>query len=396
MRRSIAVPQAPGVCAFYSVCGADWRSERCLLPSSARSCERIPVSGKIQATWKIVVALACVTVMAAAATGWRVHENRVAAEKLVEAAQVARAGAEQGRVEAEVALGSLYYHGQGVPQDYGEALRWFEKSADQNDPSGQYHVGVMYYYGNAVTQDYREAVRLFREAADHDYPTAQDQLGTMFANGIGLQQDFGEAFRWYRKAAELGYARGEEHLGTLFYCGHGVRQDYAEADAWYRRAADQGDPAAEYDLGAMYHYGQGVPQSLAEARGWLRKAAAQGDGKALSAITFGFLTPEKIALRMEFALGLAFALNLLSLRTFREKVATGTGALILFSAGYGWYGCTHSKILLPIYGVDGFTAFYWLLQAGVIAAIIYIVQLGKAEGSPTSAADGPEQSRLAA
>ncbi len=343
--------------------------------------------------------VAGVAIIAAASIGWRVHINSVASEKLAEAARVTRAGAEQGLAEAQVALGSLYCHGQGVPLDCREALRWFQKSSDQGDPSGRYHVGVMYYYGPAVPQDYGEAIRLFREAADHGYSTAQDQLGTMFANGIGLPQDYAAAFAWYRKSAELGYARGQEHFGTMYYRGHGVKQDYVEAASWYRKAADQGDPAAEYDLGAMYHYGQGVPQSLTEARGWLRTAAVQDNDDALSAITFGLATPEKIVLRMEFALGLVLVLSFIGHRTFRKKVTTATGVFILFSAGYDWYGCAHRSTLLPIYGLDAFTALFWLLALGVLASIVYIVRLGKkspAEGRPDDSLARPGQSRLAA
>ena len=325
--------------------------------------------------------------------GWRVHQNRAAINKLAETAQVARVRAEQGDADAEVTLGSLYYHGQGVPQDYREALRWFQKSADQDYASGQYHVGVMHYYGNAVPQDYREAIRLYRQAADQDYPTAQDQLGTMYAHGIGLPQDYVEAFSWYRKAADLGYARGEEHLGTMYYFGHGTTQDYIEAAFWYRKAADQGNPGAQYDLAAMCHFGQGVQPSSVETRRWLRKAAVQGDEKALRAITFGLSTPAKIALRTKLALGIVFGLSFLRLRTFRQKVTTAAGALILFSVGYDWYGYTHSRILNPIYGVDVFSAFYWLLQAAAIASMVYIVRLGKepgAEGSLDNSQDGRE------
>lgn len=328
--------------------------------------------------------LACVALFAV--IGWQIHSNRTAAERLAEAVQATRTSAEQGDPDAEVDLGSRYVHADGVPQDYGEALRWFRKSADQGSASGQYHVGVMYYYGRAVPQDYGEAIRLFRTAAAENYATAQDQLGTMLANGIALPRNEYEAFSWYRKSASLGYARGEEHLGTMYYYGRGVTQDYAQAVLWYRKAADQGDPTAEYDLGAMYHDGQSVPRNLAEARRWLRKTAAHGNEDALRAITLGRSTPAQIALRIQFVLGLLLALNFVSfnspapwkdLRTYRQKVTSAAGGLILFSAGYDWYGYTHSRILLPVYGLDAFTAFYWLLSVAVIASIVYIVRLGK-------------------
>ena len=39
--------------------------------------------------------------------------------------------AEQGNAEAQNNLGLMYHIGQGVRQDYAEALRWFRQAADQ-------------------------------------------------------------------------------------------------------------------------------------------------------------------------------------------------------------------------------------------------------------------------
>lgn len=38
-----------------------------------------------------------------------------------------------GLVDAQFNLGLMYYKGQGVPQDYEEALRWFKEAAEQGD-----------------------------------------------------------------------------------------------------------------------------------------------------------------------------------------------------------------------------------------------------------------------
>jgi TPR repeat protein len=39
--------------------------------------------------------------------------------------------AEQGDANAQYNLGKLYYHGWGVPQDYGQARDWYRKAAAQ-------------------------------------------------------------------------------------------------------------------------------------------------------------------------------------------------------------------------------------------------------------------------
>ena len=56
-------------------------------------------------------------------------------------------------------LGSLYAKGNGVPQNYTEAARWYRLAADQGHAMGQHNLGVMYDHGTGVPQDYTEAAR---------------------------------------------------------------------------------------------------------------------------------------------------------------------------------------------------------------------------------------------
>jgi len=74
-------------------------------------------------------------------------------------------------------LGFLYYRGEGVPQDYAEAARWYRKSAEQGDGNAQYFLGYMYYYGYGVAQDKGEANRLFHQAAAQGNEDARRAIG---------------------------------------------------------------------------------------------------------------------------------------------------------------------------------------------------------------------------
>jgi hypothetical protein len=51
----------------------------------------------------------------------------------------------------------MYEQGHGVVQNYREAMRWFRLAALQGDASAQSNVGVMYYKGQGIAQDYGEA-----------------------------------------------------------------------------------------------------------------------------------------------------------------------------------------------------------------------------------------------
>ena len=65
--------------------------------------------------------------------------------------------AEQGDANAQNILGLMYNNGEGVTQDYKEAVKWFTKAAEQGYASAQYNLGLMYDMGNGVTQDYVQA-----------------------------------------------------------------------------------------------------------------------------------------------------------------------------------------------------------------------------------------------
>ena len=42
--------------------------------------------------------------------------------------------AEQGDAEAQNSIGDCYYFGNGVQQDYKQAVYWFRKAAEQGNP----------------------------------------------------------------------------------------------------------------------------------------------------------------------------------------------------------------------------------------------------------------------
>jgi TPR repeat protein len=77
--------------------------------------------------------------------------------------------AEAGDAKAQSILGNVYLDGQGVPQDYAEAIKWYRKAADQGDAEAQYSLGEMYDIGQALPQDYVQAHMWFSLAAARGY-----------------------------------------------------------------------------------------------------------------------------------------------------------------------------------------------------------------------------------
>jgi TPR repeat protein len=184
--------------------------------------------------------------------------------------------ADQGKPLAQLQLAVAYANGQGVPQDQTEAVKWCRKAAEQGYVQAQSNLGASYYFGVGVVRDYEEAVKWYRRAAEKGEAMAENNLGSCFEEGHGVQQDYSAALKWYRKAAEQGIALAQVNVGNAYSHGEGVPQDYREALKWFYKAADQQYPEAEYIIGVCYYFGQGVPSDHAETVKWYRKAADQG------------------------------------------------------------------------------------------------------------------------
>ena len=64
--------------------------------------------------------------------------------------ELMRTAAQEGDAQAQCYLGVCFQNGQGVQQDYVEAVKWLRKSAEQNDPVAQCYLGVCYWMGQGV------------------------------------------------------------------------------------------------------------------------------------------------------------------------------------------------------------------------------------------------------
>ncbi|HEY1373913.1 MAG TPA: tetratricopeptide repeat protein [Candidatus Binatia bacterium] len=192
--------------------------------------------------------------------------------------------AEQGQQWAQRRLAAMYEDGNGVPQNFEEAVKWYRLAAAQGNTPAQYSLGQAYEKGKGVPQDFQEAVKWYRIAAAQEDDWAQMRLGSMYAEGKGVPQDYEQAAKWYRTAAAQGNAAAQYSLGQAYEKGQGVPQDYEEAVKWYRLAAVQANQSAQMNLGAMYANGTGVPRDRVRAYTWLTLAAASnGDSGAAAA-----------------------------------------------------------------------------------------------------------------
>ncbi|MFD1189087.1 tetratricopeptide repeat protein [Phenylobacterium conjunctum] len=130
-----------------------------------------------------------------------------------------RMAAEAGNVHAVVGMGLAYRAGWGVPVDYQEASRWFERAAKAGDAEGAWLAGASYLERG----DPAGAIPWMRRAAQAGHPKAQAKLNEIMAAG-------------YRERNLAGFLAstfdllGDVAMATL--------EDMAEAQAEYQRQLD--------------------------------------------------------------------------------------------------------------------------------------------------------------
>jgi localization factor PodJL len=159
----------------------------------------------------------------------------------------------------------------------GVALR---SAALKGDASAAYEVGVRYAEGKGVPSNYDEAAKWYERAAQAGVVPAMFRLGTLYEKGLSVKRDLDVARRYYTLAAERGNAKAMHNLAVLDADGGGKGANYKSASLWFRKAADRGVADSQFNLGILYARGIGVDQNLAESFKWFSLAAAQGDTDA--------------------------------------------------------------------------------------------------------------------
>ena len=96
--------------------------------------------------------------------------------------------AEEGCANAQFNLALMYQHGDGVVQNYAEAVRYYTLAANQGDAKAQFNLGVMYTDGKGVIQNYTEGVRYYTLAADQGNADAQNNICKVYDNPEACRQ----------------------------------------------------------------------------------------------------------------------------------------------------------------------------------------------------------------
>ena len=149
--------------------------------------------------------------------------------------------------------------------------------AEQGNAFAQYYLGMMYEYGQGVEQDYGQALAWYWKAADQGNADAQSKLGLMYSKGRGVAQDYGQALAWHRKAAEQGNADAQYNLGVKYQFGRGVPQNDVVAYALYNLSAsiDSSDDKATNNQNSLVEHM--TPAQVAAGQVLTREMSVKGN-----------------------------------------------------------------------------------------------------------------------
>jgi localization factor PodJL len=153
-------------------------------------------------------------------------------------------------------------------------------AALKGDPAAAYEIGMRFADGKGVPQNFDDAAKWYDRAAQAGIVPALFRLGTFYEKGLGVKKDPDLARRYYLQAAERGSAKAMHNLAVLDADGGGKGANYKSAAQWFRKAADRGVADSQFNLGILYARGIGVEQNLAESFKWFSLAAVQGDADA--------------------------------------------------------------------------------------------------------------------
>lgn len=101
-------------------------------------------------------------------------------------------------------LGTLYFNGEGFPQDYAQAHKWFQLAAKRNNKYAEFQLGMTYYTGQGVERDPAKEMSWYEKAARHGLPAAQYNLAVIYNNGEEVPQDYVRAYAWMLLAQKGG------------------------------------------------------------------------------------------------------------------------------------------------------------------------------------------------
>jgi hypothetical protein len=127
-------------------------------------------------------------------------------------------------------------------------LEQLRQLADRGDPSVEYALGARYAFGDGVGQNYSEAVRWFFRAAEQGHVISQATIGAYYMAGRGVSVDLSKAYFWAyvaRAGGDAGSKLRVEMLSSQIPSSEIVVLEQ-RANEWLQQHQPAGKPRARH------------------------------------------------------------------------------------------------------------------------------------------------------
>ncbi len=200
--------------------------------------------------------------------------------------------AKKGDAVAQNEVGSWYYRGRHVKQNYEEALQWWSKSAKQGNILAIGNMGLCYQTGHGIAADSVKASHLYIRSIKGGNKALFNQNvelaknGSIFSNmliaecllnGYGVSKDAAKAIPFLANAANKNCVLAQRELAMTLLNG----KKAMEAAPWFKKGAENGDIPCTFYYGKMLVEGLGVKQNKKDGANYLLKAADAGFPQAM-------------------------------------------------------------------------------------------------------------------
>lgn len=143
-----------------------------------------------------------------------------------------------------------------VPENYGDAMRWYERAAKAGNARAQFYLGMLYEQGLRGKQidksGQKSAITWFTKAAGQGHRQAQLKLGLLYYQGIAIKRDYKAAAHWFEKATAQSSTQATYNLALMLVRGLGVDKDAARAAKLFEKVARRGMTEAALHLAVLY------------------------------------------------------------------------------------------------------------------------------------------------
>ncbi len=175
---------------------------------------------------------------------------------------------------------------------YRKAIPYLQNAAKQGYGEACYLLGTMYFWGYGIEENYSIAKNMFEKSIQFGYNRGEAELGLMYEYGYGVSKDMAKAISLYEKSAGRGLSIGQYLLAIAYWNLYWNLGDNSKQEIIFRmyksvKDSRESDPLpffhwynwTEYNLGVCYEYGIGVKADYEKALNIYDNTYSNGGGR---------------------------------------------------------------------------------------------------------------------